>query len=91
VSDDKKPTPQARLASVKFDSAQTLLGVNAIAAIHLDTPEFQRWEVSVVGASVFVRAPGGRMFDVPRSKCVLSYVTEGMTFDEAVKNLTGKR
>lgn len=89
MADDDNKKPTAKLVSVAFREGVTLSNVSTVKFIHLQEKQFERWEVAVVGASVFVRAPGQRMVEIPRQMTVLSYEAEGVPFDEAVKQVSG--
>ena len=97
--DDKKPdtapTPAPptapKLRSVRFTGTLTLTGVNPSVGINFDDPKDARFEVAVVGASVFIKPPGEDVFEVPRASCVLRWRCAAGTVDEAVKAIGGRK
>lgn len=88
MTDDKKPAPTPKLVSIRFREGVTLDRLNAVQHLDLTAKQFDRYEVAVVGASVFIRAPGQRLVECPRPMCVLSYDSEG-SFDDAVRAVSG--
>lgn len=88
MTDDKKPAPTPKLVSIRFREGVTLDRLNAVQHLDLTAKQYDRYEVAVVGASVFIRAPGQRLVEVPRSAAVLSYEAEG-AFEEVVRAASG--